>query len=81
MLLYVLTTDVIPCKTNAVSTESLEEKVRKLETDKESLILQVSVLTDQVEAQADKIHDIEASLDDAQAKQSDVSTSTHPAWT
>ena len=76
VLLYVLTIDVIRCKSNAVSTESLEEKVRKLETDKESLILQVSVLTDQVEAQADKIHDLEATLDDKEDQHSDVSTNS-----
>ena len=47
---------------------SLEDKVRRLETDKESLMLQVSVLTDQVEAQGDKISDLLKSMEDSNSK-------------
>ncbi len=47
---------------------SLEDKVRKLESDKESLMLQVSVLTDQVEAQGHKISDMFTSMDDSRSK-------------
>ncbi|XP_049809629.1 liprin-beta-1 isoform X3 [Schistocerca nitens] len=41
-----------------------EERIRKLEADKESLQLQVSVLTEQIEAQGDKIADLEKTLDE-----------------
>ncbi|CAB1420630.1 unnamed protein product [Pleuronectes platessa] len=44
------------------SSESYQERLLRLEGDKESLILQVSVLTDQVEAQGSKISDLEISL-------------------
>uniref|UniRef100_A0A8D3C5E9 PPFIA binding protein 2a n=1 Tax=Scophthalmus maximus TaxID=52904 RepID=A0A8D3C5E9_SCOMX len=44
------------------SGESYQERLTRLEGDKESLILQVSVLTDQVEAQGSKISDLESSL-------------------
>ena len=47
---------------------SLEGKVRRLESDKESLMLQVSVLTDQVEAQGDKISDLLKSMHDSKGK-------------
>uniref|UniRef100_A0A8C8IXH3 SAM domain-containing protein n=1 Tax=Oncorhynchus tshawytscha TaxID=74940 RepID=A0A8C8IXH3_ONCTS len=40
----------------------------RLEGDKESLVLQVSVLTDQVEAQGVKISDLESSLEEHQHK-------------
>ncbi|KAK8402538.1 hypothetical protein O3P69_000746 [Scylla paramamosain] len=43
---------------------SLEDRVMRLEGDKESLQLQVTVLTEQVEAQAEKITDLENLLDD-----------------
>ncbi|CAL4066040.1 unnamed protein product, partial [Meganyctiphanes norvegica] len=42
---------------------SLEERVQRLESDKGSLQLQVTVLTEQVEAQTEKIHDLENLLD------------------
>ncbi|KAM8876809.1 liprin-beta-2-like [Synchiropus picturatus] len=42
--------------------ESYQERLSRLEGDKESLILQVSVLTDQVEAQGAKISDLESSV-------------------
>lgn len=42
----------------------MEERLIRLENDKESLQLQVSVLTEQVEAQSEKISDLQQSLDD-----------------
>lgn len=43
--------------------EDLQDKVHRLEGDKESLSLQVSVLTEQIEAQTDKIKDLESVLE------------------
>ncbi|XP_050731379.1 liprin-beta-1-like isoform X5 [Eriocheir sinensis] len=43
---------------------SLEDRVIRLEGDKDSLQLQVTVLSEQVEAQAEKITDLENLLDD-----------------
>ncbi|XP_052008765.1 liprin-beta-2 isoform X3 [Xyrauchen texanus] len=48
--------------------ESYQERLSRLEGDKESLVLQVSVLTDQVEAQGEKIRDLESSLQEYQHK-------------
>ncbi|XP_076593634.1 liprin-beta-2 isoform X1 [Chaetodon auriga] len=48
--------------------ESYQERLSRLEGDKESLILQVSVLTDQVEAQGAKISDLQSSLVEHQHK-------------
>uniref|UniRef100_A0A3Q3II01 Liprin-beta-1/2 coiled-coil domain-containing protein n=1 Tax=Monopterus albus TaxID=43700 RepID=A0A3Q3II01_MONAL len=50
------------------NSESYQERLTRLEGDKESLILQVSVLTDQVEAQGVKISDLESSLVEHQQK-------------
>ncbi|XP_040894862.1 liprin-beta-2 isoform X2 [Toxotes jaculatrix] len=50
------------------NSESYQERLSRLEGDKESLILQVSVLTDQVEAQGVKISDLESSLVEHQHK-------------
>ncbi|XP_065809191.1 liprin-beta-2 isoform X2 [Labrus bergylta] len=50
------------------SRESYQERLSRLEGDKESLVLQVSVLTDQVEAQGAKISDLENSLVEHQHK-------------
>uniref|UniRef100_A0A8B9K395 PPFIA binding protein 2a n=1 Tax=Astyanax mexicanus TaxID=7994 RepID=A0A8B9K395_ASTMX len=47
---------------------SYQERLSRLEGDKESLVLQVSVLTDQVEAQGEKIRDLESSLEEHQHK-------------
>nr|XP_046202983.1 liprin-beta-2b isoform X4 [Oncorhynchus gorbuscha] len=47
-----------------VNNESYQERLVRLEGDKESLVLQVSVLTDQVEAQGEKIVDLESSLEE-----------------
>uniref|UniRef100_A0A3P9A7E3 SAM domain-containing protein n=1 Tax=Esox lucius TaxID=8010 RepID=A0A3P9A7E3_ESOLU len=46
------------------NNESYQERLVRLEGDKESLVLQVSVLTDQVEAQGEKIRDLESSLEE-----------------
>ncbi|XP_054633094.1 liprin-beta-2b isoform X4 [Dunckerocampus dactyliophorus] len=53
--------------------ESYQERLLRLEEDKESLVLQrgfaeVSVLTDQVEAQGEKIRDLESSLEEHRQK-------------
>ncbi|XP_032037548.1 liprin-beta-1 isoform X9 [Aythya fuligula] len=45
-----------------------QERLARLENDKESLVLQVSVLTDQVEAQGEKIRDLEFSLEEHRQK-------------
>ncbi|KAK2895105.1 hypothetical protein Q8A67_012334 [Cirrhinus molitorella] len=50
------------------SGESYQERLSRLEGDKESLVLQVSVLTDQVEAQGEKIRDLENCLGEYQHK-------------
>ncbi|XP_029284392.1 LOW QUALITY PROTEIN: liprin-beta-2 [Cottoperca gobio] len=50
------------------NSESYQERLSRLEGDKESLILQVSVLTDQVEAQGAKINDLQNSLVEHQHK-------------
>ncbi|XP_034522397.1 liprin-beta-2 isoform X5 [Ailuropoda melanoleuca] len=52
----------------AASNETYQERLARLEGDKESLILQVSVLTDQVEAQGEKIRDLELCLEGHQVK-------------
>nr|KAF6467161.1 PPFIA binding protein 2 [Rousettus aegyptiacus] len=52
----------------ATSNETYQERLTRLEGDKESLILQVSVLTDQVEAQGEKIRDLEVCLEGHQVK-------------
>ncbi|XP_041694034.1 liprin-beta-1 isoform X7 [Coregonus clupeaformis] len=45
-----------------------QERLSRLEGDKESLVLQVSVLTDQVEAQGEKIRDLDTCLDEHREK-------------
>ncbi|XP_041416841.1 liprin-beta-2 isoform X2 [Xenopus laevis] len=52
----------------AVNNETYQERLARLEGDKESLILQVSVLTDQVEAQGDKIRDLESCVEEHHLK-------------
>ncbi|XP_068611392.1 liprin-beta-1-like isoform X2 [Brachionichthys hirsutus] len=50
--------------TNGHSSESAyQERLLRLESDKECLILQVSVLTDQVEVQGEKIRDLDNCLE------------------
>lgn len=46
------------------SVPELEDRLIRLENDKESLQLQVTVLTEQVEAQSEKISDLQQSLED-----------------
>ncbi|XP_067346402.1 liprin-beta-1 isoform X2 [Channa argus] len=49
--------------TNGHSSEAVyQERLSRLESDKECLILQVSVLTDQVEVQGEKIRDLDTCL-------------------
>ncbi|XP_071974749.1 liprin-beta-2 isoform X12 [Engystomops pustulosus] len=50
------------------NNETYQERLTRLEGDKESLILQVSVLTDQVEAQGDKIRDLESCVEEHHLK-------------
>ncbi|XP_040058791.1 liprin-beta-2 isoform X5 [Gasterosteus aculeatus] len=50
------------------NSESYQERLSRLEEDKESLILQVSVLTDQVEAQWAQISNLQSSLVEHQQK-------------
>nr|XP_034968633.1 liprin-beta-1 isoform X14 [Zootoca vivipara] len=45
-----------------------QERLARLENDKESLVLQVSVLTDQVDAQGEKIRDLEICLEEHREK-------------
>nr|XP_020860913.1 liprin-beta-2 isoform X6 [Phascolarctos cinereus] len=52
----------------AVTNETYQERLARLEGDKESLMLQVSVLTDQVEVQGEKIRDLEVCLEGHQVK-------------
>nr|DBA30355.1 TPA: hypothetical protein GDO54_006349 [Pyxicephalus adspersus] len=50
------------------SADIYQERLARLENDKESLVLQVSVLTDQVEAQGEKIRDLEFCLEEHREK-------------
>uniref|UniRef100_A0A4W4EA46 SAM domain-containing protein n=1 Tax=Electrophorus electricus TaxID=8005 RepID=A0A4W4EA46_ELEEL len=45
-----------------------QDRLNRLESDKESLVLQVSVLTDQVEAQGEKIRDLDQCLEEHRDK-------------
>ena len=55
-------------QTNGYVHESAESKVKRLETDKQSLMLQVSVLTEQVEAQAEKLREMEYDVEGKRQK-------------
>lgn len=46
--------------------------ITRLEAEKESMLLQVSVLTDQVEAQGEKIRDLEFTKEELQIKLEDT---------
>ncbi|XP_033606375.1 uncharacterized protein LOC111861588 isoform X4 [Cryptotermes secundus] len=46
----------------------VEERLRRLEADKDSLQLQVAVLTEQIEVQTDKISDLEKLLDEKKSQ-------------
>ncbi|XP_078075713.1 liprin-beta-1b isoform X13 [Mustelus asterias] len=52
----------------SVTGDPYQDRLARLEGDKESLVLQVSVLTDQVEAQGEKIRDLECCLDEHREK-------------
>ncbi|XP_040024686.2 liprin-beta-1-like isoform X2 [Gasterosteus aculeatus] len=49
-------------------SDHYQERLSQIECDKESLVLQVSVLTDQVEAQGEKIRDLDMCLDEHRDK-------------
>uniref|UniRef100_A0A8C6V5I5 PPFIA binding protein 1a n=1 Tax=Neogobius melanostomus TaxID=47308 RepID=A0A8C6V5I5_9GOBI len=54
---------------NGHSSEAVyQERLSRLESDKECLILQVSVLTDQVEVQGEKIRDLDSCLEQHREK-------------
>merc|ERR1712098_512129 len=48
--------------------ESLEEKILRLEADKHGLQLQISILKDQLDAQDEKIRELEYCLDDKRTR-------------
>ncbi|XP_031420125.1 liprin-beta-1 isoform X3 [Clupea harengus] len=51
-----------------MSADLYQDRLARLESDKESLVLQVSVLSDQVEAQGEKIRDLDLCLDEHREK-------------
>lgn len=53
---------------NGYLQDSVEDKLQKIESEKDSLSLQVSVLTDQIDAQAEKIRDLEYCLAERREK-------------
>ncbi|CAI9725260.1 liprin-beta-1 isoform X12 [Octopus vulgaris] len=48
--------------------ETFEEKITRLESDKQNLLLQIGVLKDQLEAKGDKIRELEYSLEDKRSR-------------
>ncbi|XP_016320806.1 liprin-beta-1-like isoform X3 [Sinocyclocheilus anshuiensis] len=52
----------------SITGDVYQDRLNRLESDKESLVLQVSVLTDQVEAQGEKIRDLDLCLDEHHEK-------------
>nr|XP_021323345.1 liprin-beta-1 isoform X3 [Danio rerio] len=52
----------------SISGDVYQDRLNRLESDKESLVLQVSVLTDQVDAQGEKIRDLDLCLDEHREK-------------
>jgi chromosome segregation ATPase len=46
----------------------VEERLRRLEADKDSLQLQVAVLTEQIDVQTDKISDLEKLLEEKKSQ-------------
>uniref|UniRef100_A0A8C6SVK7 PPFIA binding protein 2 n=1 Tax=Neogobius melanostomus TaxID=47308 RepID=A0A8C6SVK7_9GOBI len=66
LLQWLTSGDVNICSPS--NNETYQERLLRLEGDKESLVLQVSVLTDQVEAQGEKIRDLESSLEEHRLK-------------
>lgn len=53
---------------SAAGDSVYQERLSRLESDKECLVLQVSVLTDQVEVQGEKIRDLDTSLEEHRMK-------------
>ncbi|KAF7698981.1 hypothetical protein HF521_003723 [Silurus meridionalis] len=52
----------------SVTGDIYQDRLNRLESDKESLVLQVSVLTDQVEVQGEKIRDLDLCLEEHREK-------------
>ncbi|KAK3548802.1 hypothetical protein QTP70_020678 [Hemibagrus guttatus] len=52
----------------SVTGDIYQDRLNRLESDKESLVLQVSVLTDQVEVQGEKIRDLDVCLEEHREK-------------
>ncbi|KAL0884108.1 hypothetical protein ABMA27_016127 [Loxostege sticticalis] len=57
---------------NSVALNDAEDRVRRLEADKESLQLQVQVLSEQIAAQNEKMNDLERGLHDARQRLDDA---------
>ncbi|KAG6450707.1 hypothetical protein O3G_MSEX006767 [Manduca sexta] len=57
---------------NSVALNDAEDRVRRLEADKESLQLQVQVLSEQIAAQSEKMADLERALLDARQRLDDA---------
>ncbi|KAJ8725163.1 hypothetical protein PYW07_016121 [Mythimna separata] len=57
---------------NSVALNDAEDRVRRLEADKESLHLQVQVLSEQIAAQTEKMMDLERALQDARQRLDDA---------
>ncbi|EDO49638.1 predicted protein, partial [Nematostella vectensis] len=57
---------------NLPNGESSRAQIDRLEDEKDSLILQVSVLTDQVEAQGEKMRDLEFTLEEQKIRAEDL---------
>ncbi|KAH9500543.1 Liprin-beta-1 [Bulinus truncatus] len=64
--------DFDPCEVSVRSTPQ-DEQLRRLEEEKQSLSLQVSVLSDQVEAQSEKIRDMDMCLEEYRQRVMDAS--------
>ncbi|KAA0715077.1 polypeptide-interacting protein-binding protein 1 [Triplophysa tibetana] len=52
----------------SITGDVYQDRLNRLESDKESLVLQVSVLTDQVDAQGEKIRDLDVCLEEHREK-------------
>uniref|UniRef100_A0A1B6DJ40 SAM domain-containing protein n=1 Tax=Clastoptera arizonana TaxID=38151 RepID=A0A1B6DJ40_9HEMI len=57
--------------------QDIEDHIRRLESDKESLTLQVTVLHEQIDAQSEKISDLEKILDDKKKQLSSAEDILH----
>lgn len=66
--------------------DSSSERVRRLQSDKEALQLQVQILTEQINAQSDKLKDLEMSVNEKNLQLSNTEdllnrVSLMPSWT